>query len=72
MKNDMPLFQTGDLVLRLNLSNGMPAVPEIALVVDTDELHFAIYNGRHMLWASHPIRYEYRLLQKSLRGGGDE
>ncbi len=69
--DDMPLLQTGDLVVRYYLSNGIPAIQELELVVDVDNLHFAVYNGYRRMWASHPMRYDYRLVQRISCGGKD-
>jgi hypothetical protein len=71
--DDMPLFKAGDLVYRHSLSNGIPAVPDLALVTRVDDMQYAIYSFSHkkQWWCSHSMRYEYCLVQEISRGGQD-
>jgi hypothetical protein len=78
-KDDMPRFQTGDLV-RLN-SNVVSRYPRtnnlhghLALVVGSDAVHYQLYSwlSKETWWCSHNMRHDYHLVQGISRGGGDE
>ena len=74
-------LQTGDLVerryLSIKQSNGMigvPSVPELVLVLDVDDIHYAMFDIPTKKTYRHPhsMRSQYRLVQRISSGAQDE
>ena len=78
-RDDIPLFQAGDLVrLNSNVSGRYPRTTnvhgDLSLVVDSDKVHYKLYSWRskEVWWCSHNMRHDYHLVQGISRGGRDE
>ena len=76
-RDNMPLFQTGDLVRLVNNRGRYPRTTnvhgDLSLVVDVDSVHYKLYSWRskEVWWCSHNMRYDYHLVQGISRGGSD-
>ena len=77
-RDDIPLFQTGDLVRLVSNRGSYPRTTnmhgDLALVVGSDKVHYKLYSWRskEVWWCSHNMRHDYHLVQGISRGGRDE